>query len=230
MSLWLMSKPLAFSRAWPPPEAMVRIGQQPAHIFSCGHHQCQLASIGGREQKQPMRGGVLTEKRGAVLIITINRPAVRNAMNAESARALSNALDALDSDPGVQLGILTGAGAFFSAGADLKVAAETGSSGAVTERGAMGMCALPPGKLLIAAIEGGAVGGGLEMALACDLIVAAHDAKLGLPEVRRGMVAMGGGLLRLPSRIAPNIATEVAVTRELKPTNFFYRHGPGHRV
>lgn len=177
-----------------------------------------------------MRGVVLTEKRGAVLIITINRPAARNAMNAESARALSKALDALDSDPGLQLGILTGAGAFFSAGADLKVAAETGSSGALTERGAMGMCALPPGKLLIAAIEGGAVGGGLEMALACDLIVAAHGAKLGLPEVRRGLVAMGGGLLRLPSRIAPNIATEVAITGELYPASFFHRHGLVNRL
>jgi len=175
-------------------------------------------------------GPIRTELLGHILVITIDRPEVRNAMDAASARALSDALDLVDADPAIFIAILTGAGGYFSAGADLKAAAADGDSGARTERGPMGMCRHPPLKPLIAAVEGGAVGGGFEMVLACDLVVAAEDAHMGLPEVRRNLVAMGGGLLRLPRRIPANIATEVALSGELFPAHFFHRHGLVNRL
>jgi enoyl-CoA hydratase len=173
---------------------------------------------------------VRTERRGAILIVTIDRPEVRNAMNAAAARQLSDAFDAMEADPSIVLGVLTGAGGFFSAGADLKVAASEGRSGASTERGAMGMCRHPPAKPIIAAVEGGAFGGGFEMVLACDLVVAAEDARMGLPEVRFNLIASGGGLLRLPRRIPPNLAAEVALTGKPYPADFFHRHGLVNRL
>ena len=177
-----------------------------------------------------MADSVLLDRRGAVMIITINRPEVRNAINAEAAQELSHAIDELEADERVEIAIFTGRGKFFCAGADLKAAAALGSSGAVAERGPMGICAKPPTKLSIAAIEGGAAGGGFEIALACDLIVAAKDARLGLPEVRHNLVAVGGGLLRLPRRIPPNVAAEVALTGDLYPASFFHRHGLVNRL
>jgi enoyl-CoA hydratase len=174
---------------------------------------------------------IRTERLGPILVITIDRPEVRNAMNAESARALTRALDLVDEDPAIFVAILTGAGGWFSAGADLKAAAAAGGdSGARTARGPMGMCSRPPGKPLIAAIEGGAVGGGFEMVLACDLVVAAEDAQMGLPEVRRNLVAMGGGLLRLPRRVPANIAAEIALSGDHYPAPFFHRHGLVNRL
>lgn len=176
--------------------------------------------------EQPIR----TERRGNVLIVTIDRPHVRNAMNAAAARGLSDALDTIDADPSLFIGILTGAGGWFSAGADLKAAAIQGNSGATTERGAMGMCRRPPAKPMIAAVEGIALGGGFEMVLACDLVVAAQDARMGLPEVRFNLVATGGGLLRLPRRIPPNLAAEVALSGQPYPAGFFHRHGLVNRL
>ncbi|MBO9499089.1 MAG: crotonase/enoyl-CoA hydratase family protein [Novosphingobium sp.] len=174
---------------------------------------------------------VRTERDGAILIITIDRPQVRNAMNAESARGLSDALDLMEADPSIFVGVLTGAGGFFSAGADLKAAAASGgSSGATTERGPMGICWQPPAKPLIAAVEGGAFGGGFEIMLACDLIVAAVDARFGLPEVRHNLVATGGGLLRLPQRLPANIAAEIALTGAPVGTELLHRHGLVNRV
>jgi enoyl-CoA hydratase len=173
---------------------------------------------------------VRTERRGAILIVTIDRPEVRNAMNAESARALSDACDLIDGDPSIFIGILTGAGGHFCAGADLKAAARDGTSGSRTERGPMGMCRRPPVKPMIAAVEGAAVGGGFELALACHMIVAAEDARMGLPEVRRNLIANGGGLLRLPKRIPANIAAEVALTGAMYPAEFFHRHGLVNRL
>ena len=174
---------------------------------------------------------IQVERSGAILVITIDRPEVRNAMNADAARGLSDALDLLDGDPSLFLGVLTGAGGWFSAGADLKAAAASGgTSGATTERGPMGMCLRPPAKPLIAAVEGGAFGGGFEMVLACDLVVAAKDARFGLPEVRHNLVAVGGGLLRLPRRIPANLAAEVALTGAHHPAEFFHRHGLINRL
>jgi enoyl-CoA hydratase len=173
---------------------------------------------------------IRTERQSGILVITIDRPEVRNAMNGESARGLSEACDVVDADPSIFVGILTGANGWFCAGADLKAAARGGESGAVTERGPMGMCRQPPRKPMIAAVEGGAFGGGFEMVLACDLVVAAEDAFMGLPEVRRNLVAMGGGLLRLARRIPANIAAEVALSGDHFPAPFFHRHGLVNRL
>jgi enoyl-CoA hydratase len=154
---------------------------------------------------------VLTERRDKVLVITINRPDARNAVNAAVAEGIAHALDDLDSDDGLTLGIITGAGKGFCAGMDLK-AFVTGERPWYGDRGFAGITQRAAAKPLIAAIEGFAVAGGLEVALACDLIVAARGAKLGVPEVKRSLVAAGGGLLRLPRVLPRSVAMEMALT------------------
>jgi enoyl-CoA hydratase len=154
---------------------------------------------------------VLTEQHERVLVITINRPDQRNAINAAVASGIGSALDQLDDDPELSLGVLTGAGKGFCAGMDLKafVAGEPPYAG---DRGFAGITRRASVKPLIAAIEGFAVAGGLEVALSCDLIVAARGARLGIPEVKRSLVAAGGGLLRLPRVLPRNVAMELALT------------------
>ena len=147
---------------------------------------------------------VVTERRGRVLVVTINRPDQRNAVNLAVAQGIATALDELDADADLSLGVLTGAGKGFCAGMDLK-AFVAGESSSVGDRGFAGIVRRPPAKPLIAAIEGFAVAGGLEIALACDLIVAARGAKLGIPEVKRSLVAAGGALPR-------GVAMELALT------------------
>jgi enoyl-CoA hydratase/carnithine racemase len=154
---------------------------------------------------------VLTEADGGVLLITLNRPDARNAVNAALAQGVDAALERLDSDDEIKVGILTGAGRGFSAGMDLK-AFVTGESPHVAGRGFAGIAQRPPRKPIIAAIEGFAVAGGLEIALACDLIVASRGAKLGIPEAKRSLVAAAGGLLRLPRRMPYHLAMEMALT------------------
>jgi enoyl-CoA hydratase/carnithine racemase len=154
---------------------------------------------------------VLTERRERVLIITINRPDQRNAVNAAVAHGIAAALDELDAEPSLSLGVLTGAGKGFSAGMDLK-AFIAGESPYAGDRGFAGITQRSSSKPLIAAIEGFAVAGGLEVALSCDLIVAARGARLGIPEVKRSLVAAGGGLLRLPRVLPRNVAMELALT------------------
>ena len=154
---------------------------------------------------------VLTEADGGVLLITLNRPDARNAINAALAAGVAAALDRLDGDDEIKVGILTGAGRGFSAGMDLK-AFVAGESPHVEGRGLAGITQAPPRKPIIAAIEGFAVAGGLEIALACDLIVAARGAKLGIPEAKRSLVAAGGALLRLPQRMPYHLAMEMALT------------------
>jgi enoyl-CoA hydratase len=154
---------------------------------------------------------VLTERRDGVLLITLNRPDARNAVNLALAEGIAAALDELDSDAALQVGVLTGAGAGFCAGMDLK-AFVTGERPWVADRGFAGIVERASRKPLIAAIEGFAVAGGLEVALACDLIVAARGARLGIPEVKRSLVAAGGALLRLPQRIPYGLAMELALT------------------
>jgi enoyl-CoA hydratase len=156
---------------------------------------------------------VLTERNHGVLTITINRPAQRNAVNREVAVAVAAALDVLDSDPALSVGVLTGAGGTFSAGMDLKAFAN-GQTPILPGRGFGGLTQAEIRKPLIAAVEGWALGGGFEMALACDLIVAAQDAKFGLPEVKRGLIAGEGGVIRLPRRIPYYIAVKVLLTGE----------------
>ena len=154
---------------------------------------------------------VLRERRGRILLITINRPDQRNAVNAAVSHGIAAALDELDAEAGLSVGVLTGAGKGFCAGMDLK-AFVAGERPHVEGRGFAGITQRSADKPLIAAIEGFAVAGGLEVALACDLIVAARGARLGIPEVKRSLVAAGGALLRLPRALPRNVAMELALT------------------
>jgi enoyl-CoA hydratase len=154
---------------------------------------------------------VLTERRDGVLLITLNRPDARNAVNLAVAEGIAAALDELDGSEELSVGVLAGAGKGFCAGMDLK-AFVSGQRPWVADRGFAGIVRRPPVKPLIAAVEGFAVAGGLEIALACDLIVAARGAKLGIPEVKRSLVAAGGALLHLPRRIPYHAAMELALT------------------
>lgn len=165
-----------------------------------------------------------------VMIITINRPQARNAINYETAHEMARAFDQLDADDGVALGILTGAGGTFSSGMDLKAFAATGQRPLVAGRGFGGLCEQATKKPLIAAVEGYALAGGCELALACDLIVAATNANFGLPETKRGLVASSGGMLRLPQRIPHHIAMEVILTGEMLPAQRAYEHGLVNRL
>ncbi|WP_406405560.1 crotonase/enoyl-CoA hydratase family protein [Streptomyces sp. NBC_01643] len=156
---------------------------------------------------------VLHERRGGVLTITINRPAQKNAVDHEVAVRLAAALDLLDADPELSVCVLTGAGGVFSAGMDLKAFAK-GELPVLPGRGFGGLTGTAVRKPLVAAVEGWALGGGFEMVLACDLIVAAEDARFGLPEVTRGLVAAAGGLVRLPRRLPYHVAARVLLTGE----------------
>lgn len=162
----------------------------------------------------PLRtDALLVERRGdGVVVLTLNRPERRNAVDLPTARLLAAALDDLDADPDQRVAVLTGTGGFFSAGMDLRAFAETGERPVDEGRGGFGIVARPPHTPVVAAVEGPALGGGFEMALACDLIVAGAGATFGLPEVRRGLVASGGGMLRLPQRIPRNLASEAVLT------------------
>ena len=154
---------------------------------------------------------VLTERRDRVFLITINRPEQRNAVNAAVATGIAGALEELDADGGLSVGVLFGAGKGFCAGMDLK-AFVSGERPFVPGRGFAGITQRSAGKPLIAAVEGFALAGGLEVALACDLIVASRGARLGIPEVKRSLFAAGGGLLRLPRALPRNVAMELALT------------------
>jgi enoyl-CoA hydratase len=172
---------------------------------------------------------LLTETRGNVLILTLNRPQAKNAFNAALSQALSDALDRFEEDPQLRVGVLTGAGGSFSAGMDLTALLQ-GEQAFTKKRGGFGIMATPPNKPLIAAVEGYAVAGGFELALSCDLIVASHESKLGLPEVKRGLVAVGGGLFRLPRRIPYHVVMELALTGELHPAERFFQLGLINKV
>ena len=171
-----------------------------------------VASISDVSEEAKSEEVVLVEQRDRILIITINRPQAKNAVNAAVSRGLADAMDRLDAEDGLSVGILTGAGGSFCAGMDLKAFAR-GENVVVEGRG-MGFTERPPVKPLIAAVEGYALAGGTELALATDLIVASKDSAFGIPEVKRGLVAGGGGLLRLPQRIPYAIAMELALTGE----------------
>ncbi len=167
---------------------------------------------------------VLTEQRENVLLITLNRPQVRNAVNAALAEGVAGALEELDGDDGLSVGVLTGTGGFFCAGMDLG-AFVRGESPWFGDRGFAGIAQRASRKPLIAAIEGFAVAGGLEIALACDLIVAAKGAKLGIPEATRSLVAAGGALLRLPRRMPYHVVMELALTGDTMPAERFHEFG-----
>ncbi|MGY3555436.1 crotonase/enoyl-CoA hydratase family protein [Williamsia sp. R60] len=158
-----------------------------------------------------MSDEVLVERRDGVQIITINRPQAKNALNGAVAVGIAAAVDELDADDELRVGILTGAGGTFCAGMDLK-AFLLGESPTVEGRGLGGITTRPPRKPLIGAVEGWAVAGGFELLLACDMVVAAATAKLGVPEVKRALVAGAGAAMLLPQRIPQAIALELLLT------------------
>ncbi|MBJ7264077.1 MAG: crotonase/enoyl-CoA hydratase family protein [Burkholderiaceae bacterium] len=173
---------------------------------------------------------VTTTVEDGVLVITLNRPEARNAINLETAEVLAAALDRLNDDDSLRLGVLTGAGGTFCSGMDLKAFAATGQRPYVGDRGFGGLCAAPPAKPLIAAVEGFAVAGGCELALACDMIVAADNAHFGLPEVKRGLVPGSCGMLRLPRHIPYHIAMEWVLTGDAVTAQRAYEVGLVNRL
>ncbi|WP_330456258.1 crotonase/enoyl-CoA hydratase family protein [Streptomyces sp. NBC_00820] len=167
---------------------------------------------------------VLTERRAGVLVITLNRPEVRNAIDRRLATALDDAVTTLETDPALQVGVLTGAGTHFCSGMDLK-AFPTEGVPVVGDRGLAGLARARLTKPVIAAVEGAAVAGGFELVLACDLVVAADTAFFGLPEVARGLVASQGGAIRLPARLPYHLAMEMLLTADPMPAAEAARHG-----
>jgi enoyl-CoA hydratase len=156
---------------------------------------------------------VLLERRGRVLVMTINRPRQRNAIDVAVSVQLAAALTELDESDELSVGVLTGAGGHFSAGMDLKMHSR-GERATVPGRGFAGLVESPPAKPLIAAVEGWALGGGFEIVLSCDMVVASDGARFGLPEVRRGLAARGGGAFRLSKRLPYALAMEMLLTGE----------------
>jgi enoyl-CoA hydratase len=158
-----------------------------------------------------MADEVLVERREGVLVITINRPEAKNAINGAVAAGIAAAVDELDASDDLWVGVLTGAGGTFSAGMDLK-AFLRGEVPTIEGRGLGGITERPPRKPLIGAVEGWAVAGGFELLLACDLVVAAETARFGVPEVKRALVAGAGAAMLLPRRIPQTIALEMLLT------------------
>jgi enoyl-CoA hydratase len=171
--------------------------------------------MSGQGQSSPGPPVTLSTSNG-VLVVTIDRPQARNAIDAETARELAKAMEHLDDDPALHCAVITGSGGTFCSGMDLK-AFLAGERPSIDGRGFAGLVEAPPAKPLIAAVEGYALAGGFEIVLACDHVVAAEDASFGLPEVKRGLVAAGGGLLRLPRRAPYHLAVEWALTGRLIP-------------
>ncbi|MDI6101779.1 crotonase/enoyl-CoA hydratase family protein [Actinoplanes sp. NEAU-A12] len=172
---------------------------------------------------------LIVEWHGPVTVFRLNRPAVRNAIDLATARALEKAVDAFEADPLARVAVLTGSDTVFSAGMDLKAAAR-GEYPITEGRGLLGVTARPPTKPLIAAVEGAALAGGCELALAADLIVAAQDAAFGIPEVKRGLVAAAGGVLRLAQSLPRSTALELALTGEPMPARRLHELGLINRV
>ncbi len=172
---------------------------------------------------------VLTAVQDSVLIITINRPEARNAVNRAVAEGIADAMERLDSDGSINAAILTGAGGTFCSGMDLK-AFLTGELPLVKGKGFAGFVEAPPAKPLIGAVEGYALAGGMEVAIACDLLVANTNAQFGIPEVKRGLVAAGGGLLSLPSMIGTRMAKELALTGDFISAQRAYEIGFVNRI
>ena len=161
------------------------------------------------ETNEPAQPAVLTERRDRVLVITLNRPDAMNAINGDLSNGLWSAIQDLNGDPGLTAGVLTGAGRGFCAGMDLKAFSRGEDIGPMIKFIRAGS-----EKPLICAIEGFALAGGLELALSCDLLVAARGAKLGIPEVGVGLLAAGAGLFRLPGRVGYGKAMEMAITAD----------------
>ena len=172
---------------------------------------------------------LLTEERDGILIITINRPEAKNAMNKAAAEGIAAALDRLDANDNLRVAIITGAGGTFCSGMDLKGFLR-GESPSIEGRGFGGLTQNSAAKPIIAAVEGYALAGGLELMIACDLVVAHKDAKFGIPEAKRGLVAGAGGLMRLPDQIPHKVAMELALTGDFFGAQRAYELGLINRV
>ena len=172
---------------------------------------------------------VLTQTQDGVLIITINRPEARNAVNRAVAEGIAAAMERLDSDASLNAGIITGAGCTFCSGMDLKAFLK-GELPSIKGKGFAGFIEAPPKKPLIGAVEGYALAGGMEIAIACDLLVANDKAQFGIPEVKRSLVAAAGGLLALPSIIGKRLAMELALTGDFISAARAYEIGFVNRV
>jgi enoyl-CoA hydratase len=172
---------------------------------------------------------LLLEVEAGIAVITINRPEAKNAVNQAVAEAMAKTLDEVESREDVRAVVLTGAGGSFCAGMDLK-AFVAGENVKVEGKGFAGFVQAFVSKPVIAAVEGYALAGGCELALNCDLIVAANNAKFGLPEVKRGLVAAAGGLLRLPRQLPYRVAMELALTGDMADAQRMYDLGLLNRL
>lgn len=153
------------------------------------------------------------ERRDHIALVTLNRPEARNAISPEVSQTMAALLDEIESDPALRAVVLTGRGEVFSAGADLKVVAQGRANDIARGKGGFaGVATRDFPKPLIAAVNGPALAGGFEIVLSCDLVVAADTARFGIPEVKRGLMAAAGGLIRLPKRVPLAIALELAMT------------------
>jgi enoyl-CoA hydratase len=164
-----------------------------------------------------------------IFVITIDRPEARNAFNGAMAAQLEALIDRYEDDSALWVAIIKGNGPTFSAGQDLK-AARTGDMGAAKKRGGFGIMGIPPAKPIIAAIDGQALAGGMELTLSCDLIVATETSVFGLAEAKRGLLAIGGGCFRLPRRVPYHVAMEMILTGETKTAREMYTHGLVNKV
>lgn len=178
----------------------------------------------------PAADSVLVAHRGPVTVVTINRPHRRNAVDRPTADAMAGAFAAADVREDCRVVVLTGADTTFSAGMDLVEFGRTGQRPVVPGRGLGGFVQTPPRTPVIAAVEGWALGAGFEMVLGCDLVVAAEDARFGLPEVTRGLAPRGGGAIRLPRRLPYALAMETVLTGRPLTAPVAARHGLVNRL
>ncbi|MCR9106452.1 MAG: crotonase/enoyl-CoA hydratase family protein [Gammaproteobacteria bacterium] len=165
-----------------------------------------------------MSDEVLVDVADGIMTVTLNRPEAKNAANRALAEGVAAAMDELDSNDAIRVAILTGAGGTFCSGMDLK-AFVSGETPSIEGRGFAGLTESTPRKPLIGAVEGYALAGGLELAISCDLLVSADNAKFGIPEVKRGLAAAAGGLMKLPRQIPSRIAMELALTGDFIDAN-----------
>jgi enoyl-CoA hydratase/carnithine racemase len=172
---------------------------------------------------------VVTEVDNGVLTITLNRPKAKNAANRELAEGVCAAIEELENNQDLRVAIITGAGGTFCSGMDLK-AFISGETPYIEGRGLCGLTEYRTKKPVIAAIEGYALAGGMELAISCDLIIAAHDAQFGIPEVKRGLTAGGGGLYKLPKQIPSRVAMEMALTGDFISADRAYELGLVNQV
>lgn len=171
----------------------------------------------------------LTAVEDGILIVTINRPEAKNAMNKAAAEGIAAAMDRLEAENDLRVAIVTGAGGTFCSGMDLKGFLR-GESPSIEGRGFGGLSQWTPKKPVIAAVDGYALAGGMELALSCDLIVANAGAKFGIPEAKRGLAAAAGGLIKLPRQIPPRIAMELALTGDFIDAQRAYELGFVNRI